>query len=304
VTDLDGVLVVDKPAGKTSAQVVAMVRKRLGIRRIGHTGTLDPMATGVLPLVLGQGTKIAAYLLADDKEYEGTIELGVSTDTLDADGVVVDEHRDQARALTCAQIEAALSSLRGAIEQVPPMYSALKHHGRRLHELARKGETVERPARAITVHRFEVTRCAPPVLDFDVACSKGTYVRALARDLGAALGVGAHLRRLRRTRSGAFGIADAVRLDDLDPGLASEKLWPLGRAIAHLPAIYPGPEHLRRIAHGLPRRAAEVAPEQTEGTVFQCLTPDGRLLALARVEGEEVRYERVFPGVFTGDGKG
>jgi len=304
VADLDGVLVVDKPAGKTSAQVVAMVRKRLGMKRVGHTGTLDPMATGVLPIVLGQGTKVAAYLLAEDKEYEGTIELGVSTETLDADGAIVEEHRDRARALTCAQIAEAVVPLRGAIEQVPPMYSALKHQGRRLHELARRGQTVERPARAVTVHRFELTRCEPPELDFEIACSKGTYVRALARDLGAALGVGAYLKRLRRTRSGVFSIADAVGIEDLDPAIAERAICPVGRAVAHLPAISPPAEHLERIAHGLPRRAAEVAPQLQEGVVFRCLTGSGALLALARVEGEEVRYEHVFPSVWTGDGKG
>jgi len=213
--DLHGVVVVDKPAGVTSAQVVTAVRKRLGCSRVGHTGTLDPMATGVLPICLGEATKLASYLLADDKAYEAELELGLETDTLDLDGEVLARAPDAAAAVTEAAIRAALPRFVGVIQQVPPMYSAIRLDGRRLHQLARAGVEVEREPRTVTIHRLDLLAFEPPRIRLAVACSKGTYVRSLVADLGTALGCGAALSALRRTQSGLFTLATAAPLTDL-----------------------------------------------------------------------------------------
>lgn len=302
--ELHGVLVVDKPAGKTSAQVVAIVKRRLEARKVGHTGTLDPMATGVLPIVIGRGTKVASHLLADDKQYRATVMLGVRTDTLDADGTITSEDRAAAREVTADAVTHAARRFLGEIRQIPPMVSALRHKGRRLHQLAREGKTVERPARKVTVHRLEIHSYQPPVIEMFIHCSKGTYVRAIARDLGQALDVGAHLTALRRTASGSFTEDQALPLEQLDRECAVRHLISVEDAVAHLPAIRPPAEHLRRIAQGLPRWASEVAPDMPEGLPFQCLTPSGRLLALARVRDGDVRYDHVFTDAWTGETKG
>ncbi|MBT8493089.1 MAG: tRNA pseudouridine(55) synthase TruB [Deltaproteobacteria bacterium] len=288
----------------TSAHVVARAKRALRVRRIGHTGTLDPMATGVLPLVVGEGTKIASLLLADDKRYMATVELGAETDTDDADGEVVRTAREQAAALEPAQIVLAAAGLKGEIEQVPPIYSALKRDGKRMYELARAGHEVELEPRPVTVYELELTRVAPPKVDIGVHCSKGTYIRALARDLGRALGVGGHLTALRRTAAGPFTLDRAIPLANLDPELAAARIVSPAQALAHLPAIHPQGDHLRRISQGLPRRAAEVAPGLEDGVLFRCLTPDDQLLAVAHVEAGEVRYKRVFPRVWPQSDKG
>ena len=300
---LDGVLVVDKPRGLTSAQVVSRVKRALGARRVGHTGTLDPLATGVLPLCLGEATKLAGYLLADDKAYEAQLELGVETDTLDGDGTVVARHPDEAAAVTEAALRAAMAKLVGELEQVPPMYSAIKQHGTRLHELARAGVTVPREPRRVAVHAFDL--CGGPApfpggggalrARVFVACSKGTYVRALARDLGAALGCGAHLTALRRVRAGSFDTSVAISLEDVGPERARDALMAPAKVLAHLPAAQVPVERLMEVANGrvLPWSAiAEHLPPQTS---FRLLTPAGGLLAIARVQGGDVTYERVFP---------
>src|SRR5262245_41984861 len=208
---MDGVLVVDKPGGLTSAEVVARVKQALGAEKVGHTGTLDPMATGVLPLAIGEATKLAPFLLADDKESEGELELGVTTDTLDAEGTVLE--RRPAGDLDEAALRGAFAALSGDLLQVPPMHSALRHGGRRLYELAREGVEVDRTARPVTVRRFDLLAFTPPRARFHVDCSKGTYVRALVRDVGSVLGCGAILTALRRTRAGRFRLADAVALE-------------------------------------------------------------------------------------------
>ncbi len=205
---LHGILLVDKPAGLTSAAVVARVKRTLGQPKVGHLGTLDPFATGLLPICLGEGTKIAQFLVADEKRYVGEIALGVTTDTLDATGAVVETR--PVPPLAPRAIGDAVATLRGDILQTPPMYSALKRGGVPLYRLARAGHEVERAPRAVHVARFDVALTAPDRLAFAVTCSKGTYVRSLAHDLGATLGVGAHLVTLRRTGFGAFAL-DARR---------------------------------------------------------------------------------------------
>jgi len=282
---LHGVLVIDKPRGLSSAQVVARVRRALHEKSAGHTGTLDPMATGVLPIVLGEATKIAGFLLADDKAYEGELELGVSTDTLDAEGQVLAradwQHVDE------AAVRAALAGLTGELRQVPPMHSALKQDGKRLYELARAGHEVERQARPVRIDRFELLELAPPRLRFAVDCSKGTYVRSLARDLGEALGCGATLTALRRTRSGRFSLADAVPLTDDLAAAARDRLVRPAAAIDHLPAWPISDAEAARVAQG---QRLPLPPEATEGTIWRLLTPSGALAAVAeaRAAGEGV----------------
>src|SRR5450432_1762467 len=208
----DGVLVVDKPPGPTSFDVVRRIKRAGRLKRVGHGGTLDPLASGVLPICIGEGTKLAAFLLDADKEYDVTIRLGVETDTYDAQGAVT-MTRDSS-AIDEARVRAALPAFTGRIEQRPPAYSALKRDGRPLYDYARAGETVEIATRPVTVHELSLTRWAgPEAVELRVRCTKGTYVRSLAYDLGRALDVGAHVTALRRTRSGPFAIAAACPLD-------------------------------------------------------------------------------------------
>ncbi len=242
----DGVAVVDKPAEWTSHDVVAKSRGLLGTRKVGHSGTLDPDATGVLVLGVGKATRLLRYLTALGKAYEAEIVLGVETATLDAAGEVTATHDmtgvtlDQARAVAAA-------SLTGPILQVPPMVSALKVDGRRLHELAREGVEVEREARPVTVHRFSLSATDDPlVLRAEVECSSGTYVRSLAADLGRLLGGGAHLRALRRTAVGGFGLDQAVALEALTP----EALLPVSAAVAHLPTLEVAGDVAIAVGHG------------------------------------------------------
>jgi tRNA pseudouridine55 synthase len=297
---LDGVLVVDKPGGMTSARVVARVKRALGVHRIGHTGTLDPMATGVLPLCLGEGTKIAGYLLAEDKGYEAELLLGVETDTLDAEGAVTARHPEAAAAVTEAAVRQALAGFVGPGLQVPPMFSALKHQGKRLHELARAGASVDRSPRPITIHELTVRALALPRVRFFVHCSKGTYVRSLVADLGRALGCGAHLTALRRTRSGAFGLDQALALDELTPEAARAALIAPAAALPHVPAVTVPAERVTDVTQGklLPWDALGLAGPPVEDGPVRLLDPGGRLLALV-TPGEPatsgaLRYLRVF----------
>src|ERR1043166_853415 len=316
---MDGLLIVDKPAGWTSHDVVARVRRLLREKRVGHTGTLDPFATGVLVLLLGRATRLAQFLSGAEKEYEATIRLGYSTTTGDPTGErragakAIDETRaagGEAGALTeagagaadCAAItrerfEAALAGLRGEIEQVPPMYSAKKVGGRRLYELARRGAEVERRAARVTVSEFEVVAedggaWMRPNDDGTcdvrarVVCSAGTYVRALAESVGERLGTGAHLAALRRTRAGRFPGGEALAPDALEKlaeagGRAGEFLLPLEAALPHLPSAHLTGEEARRVRHGAAVGAGEGARGLEDGGHALLLDARGRLLAVA-----------------------
>jgi tRNA pseudouridine55 synthase len=211
LSPFDGVLLVDKPAGPTSHDVVDRVRRHFGFKKVGHCGTLDPAATGLLILVLERATKLQDRLMSDDKTYEGTMLLGVSTDSQDADGKVIAEK--PVPPLTADDIESAFAKFRGDIQQVPPMVSALKHQGTPLYKLARKGKTVEREPRLIHIYDLRSLALELPRIQFRVSCTKGTYVRTLCSDIGDALGCGAHLFDLRRTRSGKFDVKDAHTMD-------------------------------------------------------------------------------------------
>jgi tRNA pseudouridine55 synthase len=234
-------LVIDKPSGPSSFSVCKRVRTLLGKRgeKVGHGGTLDPFASGVLPICIGEGTKVLPFLLEADKCYEALVRFGVETDTLDVTGAVLAEH--PTTGLAAAAVEAALGGFRGEIEQIPPMYSALKHEGRPLYAYARKGQTIERPPRRVTIHELVLVDWLPPDrARLRVRCAKGTYIRSLAADVGRQLGVGAHLVELRRIASGPFRIEQAITLDELGARIADGRslpvLTPL-EALAHLPRV-------------------------------------------------------------------
>lgn len=284
-TSTDGIVVVDKSGGMTSHDVVARVRKLSGTRRVGHAGTLDPMATGVLIVGLGRATRLLGYLAGHDKEYDATIRLGVSTTTDDADGEIVEEQ--DAGAVTDDAIAAAITGLTGAIEQVPAAVSAVKVGGVRAYKRVRDGETVTLVPRPVTVTSFDLVARRGDDLDVRVACSTGTYVRALARDIGIALGVGAHLTALRRTRVGAFGIDRARDLDALADNL---DVMPLGEVVA---AAFPRwdatDEDARRIALG-----QRLAPAGLPAGPVGAFAPDGTIVALVEERGDAVRPTVVF----------
>ena len=288
---MHGLLVIDKPEGITSFGVVKKVRFALGIKKAGHTGTLDPLATGVLPVCLGEATKIAGLLLAEDKAYEAEALLGRQTDTLDITGQVT--ARGDPSGVTLQAVEAALARLTGEQEQVPPAYSAVKVEGRRAHQLAREGKAPELKARRITVHELELLAFEPPRVRFRVACSKGTYVRTLIQDLGDLLGCGACMSALRRTASGAFTLDQAVPLERLAERLQSGDLplIPLDRALAHLPAVDTDEEGADHVRHGQPLPDSEGTPE--EGTLSR-IRLAGEVIALGETRDGTVWPKRVF----------
>lgn len=209
----DGVLLVDKAEGMTSHDVVALVRRKLEIKKVGHCGTLDPIATGLLLLTLGRGTKIQDLLMSEDKEYVGTMTLGVSTNTQDREGEITDQR--PVPALSPQQIQAAFDKFRGDFYQMPPMVSAIKRGGVPLYKLAREGKVVEREPRLVHVYRYSVDGIALPDIDFTVLCSKGFYVRTYVHDIGEMLGCGAHLKTLRRSKSGRFDVAKAISVGQI-----------------------------------------------------------------------------------------
>ena len=233
---MHGVLVIDKAAGPTSHDVVAAVRKLLREKKVGHTGTLDPAATGVLPLVVGKATKVARYLTGSDKTYRATVRLGINTDTLDSEGTVLRERPVEA---TEAQVREVITSFVGPIEQLPPMYSAKKIDGKRLYELARKGVEIEREPKAVTVHGITIETVALPDITIEVHCSAGTYLRVLAEDIGEKLGCGGYLFELRRTAAGPFNIDEAITLDEVadNPEGARDRILPIAQALSGLPRI-------------------------------------------------------------------
>ena len=228
---LDGVLLVDKAEGMTSHDVVALVRRCLGIKKVGHCGTLDPIATGLLLLTIGRGTKVQDLLMSEDKEYVGTLTLGTTTTTQDRQGEVINQR--PVPALDENEVRSAFEKFRGDFYQMPPMVSAKKHAGVPLYKLARQGKVVEREPRLVHVYRYSVDRIALPEIDFSVLCSKGFYVRTYAHDIGEALGCGGHLKSLRRTQSGRFDVAEAISIDEIKHRSREE----IARRILSLPEV-------------------------------------------------------------------
>lgn len=280
---MDGVLVVDKPAGPTSHDIVDRARHVLETRRVGHTGTLDPFATGVLVLCVGRATRLARFLAAGEKTYRASVRLGFATTTDDLTGEPLDAPR--AVAVDTDALREALAALVGSFDQVPPAFSARQVGGRRLYELARRGEAVARAATPVTVHALDLVSRGPDTIELELRCSAGTYVRALARDLGERLGTGAHLVALRRTRSGGFDLGQAVAGDDLAG--AADRLIPLSRLLPELPAATVGEEGRRRIGHGrelAPEHVLSGFPEAAVARV-RLLDERGELLALAVARG-------------------
>ena len=263
-------LLVDKPSGITSHDAVSRVRRVLGIRKVGHAGTLDPMATGLLVMGVGRGTRLLRFLGEAPKLYEGTGVLGVETTTLDADGDVV---RESPVEVTESDLRAAIASFEGDIEQAPPAYSAVKVGGERSYRAARRGQPVKARPRLVHVYAFNLRRFEPPQFDFRVRCSGGTYVRSLVADVGHAVGSGAHLAALRRTAVGPFRVEEARPPEDPGP------LLPLERAVGHLAAVTLHEEEARVAVHG-----SILGPAGIVGP-YRALAPDGTLLGIYRDEG-------------------
>jgi len=276
---MDGILVVNKPQGWTSHDVVARVRRLTHQKRVGHAGTLDPMATGVLLVCLGRATRVAEYLMASDKTYRAVVRLGVETDTYDAEGQVVATRPVD---VDESALRGALQKFVGEIDQVPPMYSALKRKGKPLYKLARQGVEVERAARRVTIHDITLREFMSPDVTIDVRCSPGTYIRSLAHDVGAALrgACGAHLTALTRLASGSFTLDDAVRLEDLtDLENLSGLLRPLDAALQALPAVTLDAEAARRIVMGQAIPASRVEA-LGGGSLRRAYDVNGALLAI------------------------
>jgi tRNA pseudouridine55 synthase len=286
---VNGVVVIDKPSGLTSFDVVARVRRALGERRVGHTGTLDPMATGVLPICVGEATKLVPFLVSGDKEYEAELRLGVTTDSLDATGTVTSE--TNAANVSRSDVERALQGFVGTIQQRPPMHSALRVGGQRLYKLAHQGLEVEREPRAVVVHAIELVAYEAPLARLRVRCGKGTYIRSLAADLGAALGVGAHLTALRRTRVGPFGLDRAVALDALSP---ATPLTGLAEALADHATVPLDEAQVRDVRAGKLRTIAELRAPEGAGSHVRLLDAHGSLIAVAEAHAGRLTLARVF----------
>jgi tRNA pseudouridine55 synthase len=309
---MDGVLIIDKPAGMTSHDVVARVRKITAHRRVGHTGTLDPFATGVLVILVGGATRLAQFLSGAEKEYEAVIRLGYATDTGDITGTRVTDFTTEIQRHTelhREEIEKAIASLRGEIAQTPPMYSAKKVGGRKLYELARRGEEIEREPVRVNISEFETLSHDGSLLTPNdhgrhdlkvrVVVSAGTYIRTLAEDFGKRLGVGAHVAELRRTRAGQFKIADALTLDRLSEAARSESLDQVlispDAALAHLPVIELTPDDARRVGQGIDLQIEEAnASPWPNGQAVRLRNTDGQLIAVGIYdEGSRIVHPQV-----------
>ncbi|MFC1865863.1 tRNA pseudouridine(55) synthase TruB [Chloroflexota bacterium] len=279
---MNGILNINKPVGSTSFDIVSTVRKLIGERRVGHAGTLDPIASGVLPVCFGQGTRVIEFLQEASKVYWAHIELGTATDTYDASGKII-KQADYS-SISKEQLEQALESFRGAILQTPPMFSAVKHNGQRLYNLARQGISVERKSRPATIHGLEITDFKPPFLTLEVECSRGTYIRSLAHDLGEMLGCGAHLFELVRLSYGPFDIGDAISLTQLEDA-AINNLWqhyvyPMDSVLRHWPTTVVNEEQERLIINGSGIDVADSPVEVIDDNRCLAYNKEGDLLAI------------------------
>jgi tRNA pseudouridine55 synthase len=304
---LNGFLVLDKPVQMTSARVVARVKGLTGAHKVGHSGTLDPFATGVLICCLNQATRLAGFLLKDSKRYRAVLHLGVETDTQDGTGEIVSrEGLSSVRVnhLTPEKIHAAFSMFQGTFKQQPPAYSALKHQGVPLYKLARMGRPVQKPPREVTISRLVIEKIALPEVTFEVTCSAGTYIRTLGVDIGRRLGCGGHLTALRRLSSGPFGVDAALNLDQLETAAAesriAERVIKPVRALGHWPHVVADKRLLGKIRHGQRLGQADIgaiqpALQRPAGPVL-VLGPEDRLVAVVeyRTETETYSYHCVF----------
>ncbi len=292
---MDGILNINKPWGKTSFSIVAMVKRLSGERRVGHAGTLDPTATGVLPVCLGQGTRIIEFLVDATKAYQAQIELGVTTDTYDASGKIT-QKQDPSR-ISQGQLESALTSFCGLTQQTPPMYSAVKYQGKRLYQLARAGIKVERESRPTKIYHLELIDWQPPIFTIEVVCGKGTYIRSLAHDLGQTLGCGANLKNLIRLRCGVFNIRDAVSVPQLEDafryGYWQHLIYPIDIVLLHWTAIVVSDDTERVIRNGSPLTLENYDSSAPPSSENQCraYNPDGRFLGVLRFNPERGQWQ-------------
>ena len=292
---MNGIVLADKPAGISSAEVVRRIKSRVKPARVGHLGTLDPFATGLLPIMIGEATKLAPFIDGGDKEYAGLIQLGVETDTLDRDGAEV--RRAEVPAISAEKLAQVTAQFTGAIEQIPPVYSAIKRAGVPLYRLARRGDEVAPPEkRSVEIKRLSLTCEAVDTIRFVATCSPGTYARSLARDIGVALGTVAHLEELRRTRNGAFSIADAMPLADVLTALDSDaplRLISLRDALAGLPELAVDTIAEKRLRNGDSRALDSQVPPNSPR--FKVISSSGQLIAVARVTSRVTAVmERIF----------
>jgi tRNA pseudouridine55 synthase len=296
---MDGILNINKPWGKTSFSIVSLVKRLSGEKRVGHAGTLDPAATGVLPVCLGQGTRVVEFLVDEPKAYRAEIELGVATDTHDATGTVISQ--GDPSGVTKEKLLSALDSFRGLIEQTPPMYSAVKHGGKPLYQLARSGIKVPRKSRKRWVYRLELSDWQPPVATIEVECGKGTYIRSLADDLGQLLGCGASLKSLARLRCGIFTIEDAITIPQLEEGFRhgywEQFLYPIDSVLSGWGAVVVDDAAAEDIKNGRPLalEGAEM-PDSIPGNRCRAYTRDGSFLAMLGFDKEKGQWrpEKVF----------
>ena len=287
---MSGILVIDKAQDYTSFDVVAIVRRLVGIKKVGHTGTLDPMATGVLPILIGSATKLAPYLVDTKKEYIATMVLGRSTDTLDVTGTITEEIDASSLSFTREQIEAAMQPLRGDILQVPPMFSALKKDGKRLYDLARQGINLELEPRPVTIYELELLDYQHPLIRFRAVTSKGTYVRSLVRDLAENLGVPGTMSDLRRTLTGGFSISQAVTLDELkklDSSEIVDKMKRVEEVLLHFKEHHLSDSYIRLLENGV-RLKDPAAVKGLEDGMFRIKTQENKLIGLAEYKNQEL----------------
>lgn len=285
---IEGVLNIDKPLKMTSHGVVDRVRRLTGIRRVGHGGTLDPLASGVLVVALGRATRLLEYVAGQAKQYEARVHLGKISDTYDGEGHIVD---GPAVEVSRREVEEALGQFRGAIRQIPPMHSALKKDGRPLYQLARQGVEVEREAREVTVYSLQIAEWDPPIVELKLACSTGTYVRSLAHDLGQVLGCGAYLAGLRRTAVGSFALQDAVSLDQLTSENVRSYLQSPDSAVWHLPRLEVSKEDARRLTNGQWLTGAGATVETEMARAYDS---DGVFVGVVTRAGNRWRPRKIF----------
>ncbi len=284
---IDGIINLNKPQGKTSFQMVALVRRLTGVRKTGHSGTLDPAATGVLPILIGRATKLASFLTDSAKTYRAEIEFGRSTTTYDSSGDTIDE--GDTSSLTFETIEKKLERFRGDIEQIPPMFSALKHQGKPLYKLARAGIEIARAPRKLHIFRLEIQNWQTPLLSVEVECSKGTYIRSLAHDLGQTLGCGAHLKALIRVQTGPFHIDQSVTTDQLETGFQNNSWQSFVHspdiALSRLTAITIKASEKSNITQGKPVTPVD-EQEASKNELVRVYSEEGQFLALVHFNQE------------------
>ena len=294
----DGILILDKPHGISSMEAVRRIKRASGIKRVGHGGTLDPMATGVIPICVGRATRLMEYLLDSSKEYVGDIRLGITTDTYDADGEITSQCDPSS--ITRERVEDVLKGFLGQIEQVPPMYSALKRQGKRLYELARQGIEVEREPRPMTVHRIRLSDWNPPVATVHIECGRGFYMRSLAHDVGDLLGCGGHLQSLTRLRTGRFHITGAVSIDaaqqSFEDGSWPDLLHSPDSVLGDMRAIIVGRHTQNLIQNGRPVLSAQPGRALQHDEHCRAYSVDGRFLAIMRFDSSNKswRPDKVF----------